>query len=87
VWLITVVVLPHPAIHFTLKHNGRVIHALPPEETSQHRIHQLFGEDIARDLMRQRFFGLLRKNNCRNHAKNSNQTKRKYSHLNFYLSG
>jgi DNA mismatch repair protein MutL len=44
-------VLPHPAIHFTLKHNGRVIHDLPPEETSQRRIRQLFGEDIAQDLI------------------------------------
>jgi DNA mismatch repair protein MutL len=44
-------VLPHPAIHFTLKHNGRVIHDLPTEETSQNRIRQLFGEDIARNLI------------------------------------
>lgn len=44
-------VLPHPAIHFTLKHNGRIIHDLPPETTSQNRIRQLFGEDVARDLI------------------------------------
>ncbi|MDR2437987.1 MAG: DNA mismatch repair endonuclease MutL [Planctomycetaceae bacterium] len=44
-------VLPHPAIHFTLKHNGRVLHDLPPEEAPLNRIRQLFGEDITRDLI------------------------------------
>jgi DNA mismatch repair protein MutL len=44
-------VLPHPAIHFTLKHNGRIIHDLPPEETPINRIRQLFGEDVTRDLI------------------------------------
>jgi DNA mismatch repair protein MutL len=44
-------VLPHPAIHFTLKHNGRIIHDLPPEETPLNRIRQLFGEEVTRDLI------------------------------------
>jgi DNA mismatch repair protein MutL len=47
----TRLVLPYPAIHFTLKHNGRVLHDLPPEETPLNRIRQLFGEDIARNLI------------------------------------
>ncbi|MDR1140203.1 MAG: DNA mismatch repair endonuclease MutL [Planctomycetaceae bacterium] len=47
----TRLVLPHPEIHFTLKHNGRVIYDLPPEETPQNRIRQLFGEDLVRDLI------------------------------------
>ncbi|MDR0335756.1 MAG: DNA mismatch repair endonuclease MutL [Planctomycetaceae bacterium] len=43
--------LPHPTIHFTLKHNGRVIHELPPDDNPQNRIRQLFGEDIVRNLI------------------------------------
>ncbi|GHT17351.1 DNA mismatch repair protein MutL [Planctomycetales bacterium] len=44
-------VLPQPKIHFTLKHNGRVVHDLPPDETPLARIRQLFGEDVVRDLI------------------------------------
>ena len=44
-------VLPQPQIHFTLKHNERIIHDLPPTNDSLARIRQLFGEDVARDLI------------------------------------
>lgn len=44
-------VLPQPKIHFTLKHNGRVVHDLPPESSMLARIRQIFGEDIAKNLI------------------------------------
>jgi DNA mismatch repair protein MutL len=44
-------VLPLPNIYFTLKHNSRVVYDLPPNESPQARIRQLFGEDIAKDLI------------------------------------
>jgi DNA mismatch repair protein MutL len=44
-------VLPQPAIHFTLKHNSRTVHNLPPTDDPLSRIRQLFGEEVARDLL------------------------------------
>jgi len=49
-------VLPQPQIHFTLKHNDRTVHELPPTDPSDHlsglaRIRQLFGEEIVRDMI------------------------------------
>jgi len=44
-------VLPQPQIHFTLKHNERIVHELPPTDDPLARIRQLFGEDIVRDLI------------------------------------
>ncbi|GHT10703.1 DNA mismatch repair protein MutL [Planctomycetales bacterium] len=49
-------VLPLPQIHFTLKHNGRTVYDLPAAnganiEHNLDRIRQLFGEEIARDLI------------------------------------
>jgi DNA mismatch repair protein MutL len=44
-------VLPHPSIHFTLKHNGRTLHELPPTSDPVSRIRQLFGEEAAKDLI------------------------------------
>ncbi len=39
-------VLPQPGIHFTLKHNDRVVHDLPPEKDPRDRIRRVFGEDV-----------------------------------------
>ncbi|MDR3234368.1 MAG: DNA mismatch repair endonuclease MutL [Planctomycetaceae bacterium] len=49
-------VLPLAHIHFTLKHNGRTVYDLPPvngqeSQDTPVRIRQLFGEEVARDLM------------------------------------
>ena len=44
-------VLPQPHIHFTLKHNERIVHELPPTDDPLARIQQLFGENVARDLI------------------------------------
>ena len=43
--------LPQPNIHFTLKHNGRIVHELPPTEEPIARIRQLFGEDMIRTMI------------------------------------
>jgi len=43
--------LPQPQIHFTLKHNDRMVHELPPTRDPLARIRQLFGEEIARELI------------------------------------
>ena len=52
----TRMVLPQPQIHFTLKHNERIVYELPPADTSDHlsglaRIRQLFGEEVAREMI------------------------------------
>ena len=47
----TRLVLPQPHIHFTLKHNGKIIHELPPTEEPLTRIRQLFGEDMTREMI------------------------------------
>ncbi len=44
-------VLPQPGIHFTLNHNGRVVHDLPPEKDLSVRIRQIFGEDVTKNMI------------------------------------
>lgn len=44
-------VLPQPNIHFTLRHNDRVVHDLPPEKSMLARIRQLFGDEVARHMI------------------------------------
>ena len=43
--------IPHPKVHFTLKHNDRVIHDLPPTSDGIDRIAKLFGKEIANGLI------------------------------------
>ena len=43
--------LPHPAIHFTLKHDNRLVHDLPPETEQLGRIDKLFGGEVAKHLL------------------------------------
>jgi DNA mismatch repair protein MutL len=42
--------LAHPPIHFTLSHNGRVLHELPPGDARE-RIAALFGPELADSLI------------------------------------
>jgi DNA mismatch repair protein MutL len=46
------IVLPHPDIHFTLRHNDRIVYELPAAGNSVDRIAVLFGEDAAKSLIR-----------------------------------
>ena len=43
--------LAQPQIHFTLKHNARVIHDLPTGDGLRDRVARLFGEDLAESLI------------------------------------
>ncbi len=43
----TRIALPHPHIHFTLRHNDRVLYDLPPTEDWQSRIVTLLGQERA----------------------------------------
>ena len=43
--------LPQPNIHFTLKHNGRMVYELLPTEDPLARIRQVFGDDTVRDMI------------------------------------
>ena len=43
--------LAHPHVHFTLAHNGRTIHDLPPVTDTRGRIAAFFGNEIADDLI------------------------------------
>jgi DNA mismatch repair protein MutL len=45
------IALPHPRVHFTLRHNDRVIHDLPPVESWRERIIRCFGEELAENLI------------------------------------
>lgn len=47
----TRVALASPGVHLTLRHNGRVVHDLPPCTAGVDRIARLFGEDLARQLI------------------------------------
>lgn len=47
----TRIALAHPQLHFTLRHNDREVHDLPPVSDMRERIAALFGADIARDLI------------------------------------
>jgi DNA mismatch repair protein MutL len=42
--------LAHPHVHFTLAHNGRVLHDLPPSDARQ-RIAAVFGPELAESLI------------------------------------
>jgi len=48
---VTRLALGHPQIHFTLNHNGRLVHDLPPVEQARDRIAALFGQDLAESLI------------------------------------
>lgn len=43
--------LAHPHIHFTLRHNGRLIHDLPPTDDWRERLARFFGADLAEALI------------------------------------
>jgi DNA mismatch repair protein MutL len=48
---VTRVALAHPHVHFTLSHNGRLMHDLPPVGDVRQRIAAFFGDDLAGDLI------------------------------------
>jgi DNA mismatch repair protein MutL len=48
---VTRVALAYPAVHFTLTHNGRLVHELPPVSDIRGRIAAFFGEELAADLI------------------------------------
>jgi DNA mismatch repair protein MutL len=48
---VTRLALAHPHVHFTLSHNGRVMHDLPPVATVRGRIAAFFGDELANDLI------------------------------------
>jgi len=45
------VALPQPQIHFTLKHNKKIVHDLPAENKGTDRIAKLFGAEVAENLI------------------------------------
>jgi DNA mismatch repair protein MutL len=47
----TRIALVHPDIHFTLRHNERLVFDLPPAESWQQRIAEFFGRDLAQALI------------------------------------
>jgi DNA mismatch repair protein MutL len=48
---VTRLALAHPQIHFTLAHNGRSVHDLPPVADVRARIAAFFGDELANDLI------------------------------------
>jgi DNA mismatch repair protein MutL len=48
---VTRLALAHPHIHFTLAHNGRTVHDLPPVANIRGRIAAFFGDELADDLI------------------------------------
>ena len=48
---VTRLALAHPQIHFTLAHNGRLVHDLPPVADIRGRIAAFFGDELAEDLI------------------------------------
>jgi DNA mismatch repair protein MutL len=48
---LTRLALAHPHIHFTLTHNNRQVHDLPPAGDVRQRIAAFFGQEIADDLI------------------------------------
>jgi DNA mismatch repair protein MutL len=48
---VTRLALAHPQIHFTLSHNGRSVHELPPVLSIRARIAAFFGDELAEDLI------------------------------------
>ncbi|MBL9124194.1 MAG: DNA mismatch repair endonuclease MutL [Planctomycetaceae bacterium] len=47
----TRVALANPGVHLTLRHNGRVVHDLPPSPPGSDRVARLFGDELARRLI------------------------------------
>ncbi len=43
--------LAHPRVHFTLRHNGREVHDLPPTADWRERIARFFGQELADGLI------------------------------------
>jgi len=48
---VTRLALAHPQVHFTLAHNGRLVHDLPPVGDARARIAAFFGDELAGDLI------------------------------------
>lgn len=48
---VTRLALAHPHVHFTLTHNGRAVHELPPVADIRGRISAFFGDELANDLI------------------------------------
>jgi DNA mismatch repair protein MutL len=48
---VTRLALAHPRIHFTLAHNGRALHDLPPATDVRNRIAAFFGDELTGDLI------------------------------------
>ncbi|HEX4414879.1 MAG TPA: DNA mismatch repair endonuclease MutL [Lacipirellulaceae bacterium] len=48
---VTRLALAHPGVHFTLSHNGRTVHDLPPVNNVRGRIAAFFGDELANDLI------------------------------------
>ncbi len=45
------IALAHPGVHFSLSHNGRMVHDLPATDDWPNRIAALFGDQIAQSLI------------------------------------
>ena len=45
------IALAYPAVHFSMRHNDRLIHDLPPVENWRDRIAALFGNDLSQSLI------------------------------------
>jgi DNA mismatch repair protein MutL len=48
---VTRLALAHPRVHFTLAHNGKTVHDLPPVTNIYERIAAFFGDELANDLI------------------------------------
>jgi DNA mismatch repair protein MutL len=48
---LTRLALAYPQVHFTLSHNGRLVHDLPPVAFLRERIAAFFGQELAEDLL------------------------------------
>ena len=48
---LTRLALAHPQIHFSLAHNGRTVHELPPVADIRQRVAAFFGQELADDLL------------------------------------
>lgn len=49
--ILTRLALAHPQVHFTLRHNNRQLHDLPPTDHLLDRIAAFFGRDLAAELI------------------------------------
>ena len=45
------IALPNPQVAFTLTHNGRSIHNLPPAQSTRQRVKDLFGQQVCDELL------------------------------------